>query len=187
MSPLDIKEIKPVNPKGNQPWIFIGRTDAETETPVLQTSDTKSQLIAKDSDAGGNCRQEEKGVTEDEMIGWHHRLSGHEFEQTLEIVKGREGWQAAVHGITKCWMWLTEQQKSAASRAASEKAYQVEQRRPEQTLPEGSRSNRLYQEGQPNEFYPFPPVDLSDKFCPLPQEEEERRGRWSAIPLISGD
>ena len=74
--PLDWKEIKPVNPRGNQPWIFIGRTDAEAETPVLWPPDVKSRLISKDPDAGKDWRQEEKGVTEDEMVGWHHWLGG---------------------------------------------------------------------------------------------------------------
>ena len=80
-SPLDCKEIKPLNPKGNQPWIFIGRTDAEAETPILSPPDAKSWLIGKNLDAGKDWRQEEKGMTEDEMVGWHHRLNGHEFEQ----------------------------------------------------------------------------------------------------------
>ena len=78
-SPLDSKEIKPVNPKGNQPSIFIGRTDAEA--PVLWPPDRKSQLIGKDPDAGKDCGQETR-VTEDEMVGWHHQLNEHEFEQT---------------------------------------------------------------------------------------------------------
>ena len=73
--------IKPVNPEGNQPWIFIWRTDAEAEAPILWPPDVKSQLIRKDPDAGKDWRQEKKGTTEDEMIGWHHGLSGHEFEQ----------------------------------------------------------------------------------------------------------
>ena len=75
-SPLNCKEIKPVNPKGNQPWIFIGRTDAEAETPILWPPDVKSWLIWKDPDARKDWGQEEKGTTEDEMVGWHHRLSG---------------------------------------------------------------------------------------------------------------
>ena len=79
-SPLDCKEIKSVNPKGNQPWIFIGRTDAEP--PILWPSDAKSQLIGKDPDGGKDWRQEEKGMTEDDMVGYHHQLNGHEFEQT---------------------------------------------------------------------------------------------------------
>ena len=79
-SPLDYKEIKPVNPKENQPWIFIGRTDAEGEAPILWSPDAKSRLIGKDPDAGKDWGQEEKGTTEDEMIGWHHGLNGHEFE-----------------------------------------------------------------------------------------------------------
>ena len=80
-NPLDHEEIKPVNPKGNQPWIFIGRTDAEI--PVLWPSDAKSWLIGKDPDAGKDWRQEEKGMTEDEMVGWHHQLNGHGFAQSL--------------------------------------------------------------------------------------------------------
>ena len=80
-SPLDCKEIKPVHPKGNQPWIFIGRTDVEAQTPILWPSDAKNQLIGKDPDAGKDWREEEKGTTEGEMVGWHHWLDGHEFEQ----------------------------------------------------------------------------------------------------------
>ena len=79
-SPLDSKEIKPVDPKGNQSWVFVGRTDAEAETPILWPPDVKSQLIGKDPDAGTDGGQ--KRATEDEMVGWHFRLSGHEFEQT---------------------------------------------------------------------------------------------------------
>ena len=78
--PLDCKEIQPVHPKGNQSWMFIGRTDAEAETPVLWPLDVKNWLIWKDPDAGQDWRQEEKGTTEDEMAGWHHQLNGHEFE-----------------------------------------------------------------------------------------------------------
>ena len=79
-SPLDYREIKPVNPKRNPSWIFIGRTDAEAETPILGPPDGKNWLIWKDPDAGKDWRQEEKGMTEDEMIGWHHQLNGHEFQ-----------------------------------------------------------------------------------------------------------
>ena len=81
-SSFDFKEIKPVNPKGNQSWIFIGRTDVEAEAPILWPPDAKSQLIRKHSDAEKDWRQEEKGMTEDEMAGWHHRLNGREFEWT---------------------------------------------------------------------------------------------------------
>ena len=79
-SPLDCKEIQPVHPKGDQSWIFIGRTDAEAETPVLWPPDGKNWLIGKNCDAGKDWRQVEKGTTEVEMVGWHHRLDGHEFE-----------------------------------------------------------------------------------------------------------
>ena len=80
-SPLDCKEIQPVHPKGDQSWVFIGRTDAEAETPIFGPPAAKSQLIGKDPGAGKDWRQEEKGTTEDKMIGWHHQLDGHEFEQ----------------------------------------------------------------------------------------------------------
>ena len=79
-SHLNSKEIQPVHPKGNQPWIFTGRTDVEAETPILWPPDAKNWLIGKDPDAGKDWRQEEKGMTEDEMVGWHHWLDGHEFE-----------------------------------------------------------------------------------------------------------
>ena len=90
-SPLDSPEIKPVHPKGDQSWIFTGRTDAEAETPILWPPDAKNWFIGKDSDAGKDWRQEEKGPTEDDMFGWHHWLSGHEFEQALGVGDGQAG------------------------------------------------------------------------------------------------
>ena len=84
-SPLDCKEIQPAHPKGNQSWIFIGRTDAEAEIPNLWPPDAKNWLLRKDPDAGKDWRQEEKGVTEDEMVGWHHWLNGRESEWTLGV------------------------------------------------------------------------------------------------------
>ena len=88
-SPLDCQEIKPANPKGNQPWIIIGRTDAEAESLILWPTDEKSQLFRKGPDAGKDWRQEVKGMTEDEMVGWHHWFNGHEFEQTLGVGEGQ--------------------------------------------------------------------------------------------------
>ena len=87
-SPLNCK-IKPVNPTGNQPWIFIRRTDAGAEAPILWPPDVKSRLIRKDPDAEKSWRQEEKGMTEDKMVGWHHWLNGHEFERSLRDGKGQ--------------------------------------------------------------------------------------------------
>ena len=108
--PLDCKDIKPINPKGNQSWIFIGRTNAEAEDPIIWPLDALSQFIRKDLDAGKDWRQE-KGVTEDEIVGWHHQLSGSGFEQTLGYGEGQEilscwsPWQRGVHckelGITE--------------------------------------------------------------------------------------
>ena len=86
---LECKEIKPVSPKGNQSWIFIGRTDAEAETPILWPPNAKNWLIWKDPDAGKDWRCEEKGTTKDEMAGWHRWLDGHEFEQAQEVGNGR--------------------------------------------------------------------------------------------------
>ena len=88
-SPLDCKEIQPVHPKRSQSWIFIGRTDAKAETPVLWLPDAKNWLIVKHPDAGKDWRQEEKGTTEDEMVGWHHWLNGREFEQALGVGDGQ--------------------------------------------------------------------------------------------------
>ena len=88
-SPLDCKEIQPVHSKGDQAWVFIGRTDAEAETPILWPPDVKSWLIWKELDAGKDWGQEEKGTTEDEMVGWHHQLNGHEYEQSLGDNEGQ--------------------------------------------------------------------------------------------------
>ena len=88
-SPLDFMEIQQVHPKGNQSWIFTGRTDAEAETPIFWPLDLKNWLTGKDPDAGKDWRQEEKGMTVDEMVGWHHWLNGHEFEQALGVSDGQ--------------------------------------------------------------------------------------------------
>ena len=90
-SPLDCKEIQPVHPKGNQSRIFIGRNNVETETPILWPPDAKSWLIGKDLDVGKDWGCEEKGTTEDEMVGWNHWLNGHEFEQALGVGDGQGG------------------------------------------------------------------------------------------------
>ena len=109
-SPLDSKEIKPVHPKGDQPWIFIGRTDAKA--PILQSPDRKSQLIGKDPDVGKDKEQEEKGITEDEMVGWHHQLNGHEFEQAPGDSEGQGGLACCSswgHKESQTWLsdWTT--------------------------------------------------------------------------------
>ena len=105
-SPLACKEIKPVHPKGNQSWIFIGRTDAEAETPILWSPDMINWLIRKDSETGKDWRGEEKGTTQDEMVGWHHKLK-FEFDMSLsklwELVMDREAWCVAVHRVEKSW------------------------------------------------------------------------------------
>ena len=100
-SPLDCKEIKPFHPKENESWMFIGRTDAEAETPILWPPDVKNQLIGKDPDAGKDWRRENKGLAEDEMVGWHHWLNGHEFEQALGFDDGQ--------GSLACWSpWVAK-------------------------------------------------------------------------------
>ena len=90
-SPLDYKEIKPINPKENQPQLFIRKTDAEAEAPVVWPPDVTDWLTGNDPGAGKDWRQEEKGTIEDEMVGWHHRLDGHEFEQALGGSEGQGG------------------------------------------------------------------------------------------------
>ena len=120
-SPLDCKAIKPVDPKGNQSWTFIGRTDVEPKTAILWPSDVKNWLICKDPDAGKDWRQE-KGMTEDEMVGWHHWLKGHESGQVLEMVKDREAWRDAVHGVTKHCTWLSDWTTTNQTRRESPEA-----------------------------------------------------------------
>ena len=83
--PLDCKEIQPVHPKGNQSWVFVGRTDAEAETSIYWPPDAKNWIIGKYLDAGKDWRQEEKGMTEDEMVAWHHQFNGYEFVQTPAV------------------------------------------------------------------------------------------------------
>ena len=103
--PLDSKEIKPVNPKGNELWIFTGRTDAKIT--ILWSPDAKSQLIGKDPDAGEDRRQEEKGTTEDEIAGWHHQLNGHECEQALRDGEEQGSLAFCFHGIAMSKTWLS--------------------------------------------------------------------------------
>ena len=97
-----------VNPKGNQPWILIGRTDVEAEAPIFWPHDVKNWHWERPWCWGKDWRQEEKWKTEDEMVGWHHRLDGHEFEQTWDSVKDKEAWHATVHEVTKSQTWLSD-------------------------------------------------------------------------------
>ena len=116
-SPLDCKEIQPVHPEGDQSWVFIGRTDVEAETPVLWPPDAKSWLIWKDPDAGKDRGQEEKGMTEDKMVGWHHQLNGHGFGWTPGVGDGQEGlaccssWDRKESDMTQRlnWYWTSKE------------------------------------------------------------------------------
>ena len=104
-SSLDFREIESINPKGNQPWIFIGRIHAEAEAPIFWPPDAKNRLIGKALDVGKDWRQEEKGMTEGEIIWWHHWLNGHEFEQAPGDCDGQRTWGAPVHGVSP---WLSD-------------------------------------------------------------------------------
>ena len=117
---MDWKEIKPVHPKGNQPWIFIGRTDTEAEAPILWPPDGKSWLIGKDPDAGKDWGQEKKGPTEDEMVGWHHHLSGHEFEQALGDGEGQGNLVRCSPRVTKSWTCLNSSQVQRVPRSPTQ-------------------------------------------------------------------
>ena len=107
-SPLDCKEIKPVNSTGNLSWIFTGWTDAEAEIPTLWSPDNKELTHWKKPWCWEDWRQEEKGMTEDEVVGRHHRLNGHEIKQLWESVLDREAWHNAVHGVAKSRTWLSD-------------------------------------------------------------------------------
>ena len=113
-NPLDCKEIKPVHPKGNQSWIFIGRTHAEVEAPILWPPDVKSWLTGRDPDAGKDWRQEEKGMTEDKMVGWHHQLSENEFKQPPGVDDGQGSlaccspWSRKELDMTEWLNWLPD-------------------------------------------------------------------------------
>ena len=104
---LDCKEIQSVHPKGNQSWIFIGRTDIEGETPILWPSDANNWILGIDPDSGKDWEQEQKGMTEDEMVGWHHRCDGHEFGWTLGIGDGQGGLVCCSSGVTKSRTFAT--------------------------------------------------------------------------------
>ena len=107
-SPLDCEDIQPVHPKEDQSWVFIGRTDAEAEIPILWLPDVKSWFIWKDPDTRKHWGQEEKGTTEDEMVGWHHRLNGMGLGKLRELVTDRENWRTEVHGVAKSWTRLSD-------------------------------------------------------------------------------
>ena len=107
-SPLSCKEIQPVHSEGDQPWDLFGRNDAKAETPILWPPHEKSWLIGKESDAGRDWRQEEKGMTQDEMAGWHHWSVDVSLSELRELVMNRVAWHAAIHGVAKSWTWLSD-------------------------------------------------------------------------------
>ena len=139
-SPLDCKEIKPVNPKENEFWIFMGRTDAEA--PILWPPIVKNWHIVKDPDAGNNLRQERNGTTEDEMLRWHHRLHGHEFEKALGVADGQGGlaccspWGHKESDTTEQlnWSWIYKNQRNQRSNCQHTLDHRKSKRIPEKHL-----------------------------------------------------
>ena len=129
---VGLQEIKPVNPKGNQSWVFVGRTDAEAKAPILWLPDVTNWFIKKDPDAGKDWRQEKNGTREDEMVGWHHRLNGHEFEQALAVGNGQGSlaccspWGLKESDTTEWLNWTELQEKETWENKANE---QPERRR----------------------------------------------------------
>ena len=119
-SPLDCKEIKPIHPKGNQSWIFIGRTDAEVEAPIVWPPDVMSQLIRKDPDVGQDWRQEEKGATEDKMVRWHHWLNRHEFEQAPGDGEGQGSLACCSPWVAKSWTQLSDWTTATTTKVKSQ-------------------------------------------------------------------
>ena len=107
-SSLNCKEVQPIHPKRNQSWIFIGMTDVEAEAPILCPPDVKNWLLRKDTDAGKDWRQEEKGTTEDEMVGWHQQFHGHEFEQVLEVGDSQRSLACCIYEVAKSWTRLSD-------------------------------------------------------------------------------
>ena len=107
-SPLDCKDFQPAHPEGNQSWIFIGRTDAETETPILWPPDVQNWLIGKDPDAGKDLGQEEKGTTEDDMVDGKSDSMDMSLSKLQELVMDREAWRAVIHGVEKSWTRLSD-------------------------------------------------------------------------------
>ena len=129
-SPLDCKEIQPVHPKGNQSWMFIGRTDAEAETPVLWPRDAKRWLIGKDPDAGTDWRQEEKGTTEDKIVDGITDLMDMSLSRLRELVMDREASRAAVQWVAKSWTWLSDGTELSGNISANERLSQLSQWKP---------------------------------------------------------
>ena len=107
-SHLDCEDIQSVHPKGDHSWVFIGRTDVDAETPILWPSNAKNWLTEKDPDAGKDWGQEEKGMTEDEIVGWHHWHNGYGFGWTLGVGDGQKNWHAVVLRVAKCQSWLSD-------------------------------------------------------------------------------
>ena len=135
-SSLDSKEIQPVHPKGNESWIFIGRTDAEAETPILCSPDAKNWLVGKDLDAGKDWRQEKKGMTEDEIVGWYHWLNGHEFGQALGVGDGQGG-------LVCCSPW-GRKESDTTEQLNWTKGQELEYKLPLKKLKKKSLSKTLY-------------------------------------------